>query len=63
MSIQPKMMHTLDGAKLLRDFALRIAGCSGQWTMAAFRERAIAQVGTGKVICGLSGGVTRQRSC
>src|SRR5215218_9187769 len=54
-------MHTPDGAKLLRNFALKIAGCSGQWTMAAFRERAIAQVraqvGTGRVICGLSGGV------
>ena len=35
-------MHTPDGAKLLRNFALKIAGCSGDWTMAAFRERAIA---------------------
>ena len=54
-------MHTPDGAKLLRNFALNIAGCSGDWTMAAFQERAIAQVraqvGKGKVICGLSGGV------
>jgi GMP synthase (glutamine-hydrolysing) len=54
-------MHTPDGAKLLRNFALKIAGATGDWTMAAFRERAIAQiraqVGKGKVICGLSGGV------
>jgi GMP synthase (glutamine-hydrolysing) len=54
-------MHTPDGAKLLRNFALNIAGAKGDWTMAAFRERAIeqvrAQVGKGKVICGLSGGV------
>jgi len=54
-------MHTPDGAKLLRNFALNIAGAAGDWTMAAFRERAIAQVraqvGSGKVICGLSGGV------
>lgn len=61
VQFHPEVMHTPDGAKLLRNFALNIAGCSGQWTMAAFRERAIAQVraqvGTGKVICGLSGGV------
>jgi GMP synthase (glutamine-hydrolysing) len=61
VQFHPEVMHTPDGAKLLRNFALRIAGCSGQWTMAAFRERAIvqvrAQVGRGKVICGLSGGV------
>ncbi len=52
-------MHTPDGAKLLRNFALNIAGAKGDWTMAAFRERAIAQVraqvGKGKVICGLVG--------
>src|SRR6186713_3095116 len=61
VQFHPEVMHTPDGAKLLRNFALKIARCSGQWTMAAFRERTIAQVraqvGTGKVICGLSGGV------
>jgi GMP synthase (glutamine-hydrolysing) len=61
VQFHPEVMHTPDGAKLLRNFALNIAGCSGQWTMAAFRERAIAQVrkqvGKGRVICGLSGGV------
>jgi GMP synthase (glutamine-hydrolysing) len=61
VQFHPEVMHTPDGAKLLRNFALSIAGCSGQWTMAAFRERAIAQVraqvGKGRVICGLSGGV------
>jgi GMP synthase (glutamine-hydrolysing) len=55
------VMHTPDGAKLLRNFALKIAGFKGDWTMAAFKDRAIAQVraqvGTGRVICGLSGGV------
>ena len=61
MQFHPEVVHTPDGAKLLRNFVHKIAGCSGDWTMAAFRERAIAQiraqVGTGKVICGLSGGV------
>ncbi len=61
VQFHPEVMHTPDGAKLLRNFALKIAGAKGDWTMAAFRERAIAevrrQVGKGKVICGLSGGV------
>ncbi len=49
------------GAKLLANFARRICGCAGDWTMAAFKEHAIGQirhqVGKGRVICGLSGGV------
>ena len=61
VQFHPEVMHTPDGAKLLRNFALNIAGCKGDWTMHAFKERAIAQVraqvGRGKVICGLSGGV------
>jgi len=61
VQFHPEVMHTPDGAKLLRNFALKIAGAKGDWTMAAFRERAIAevrrQVGKGRVICGLSGGV------
>jgi GMP synthase (glutamine-hydrolysing) len=61
VQFHPEVMHTPDGARLLRNFALEIAGCSGRWTMHAFRERAIAEVratvGKGKVICGLSGGV------
>jgi len=61
VQFHPEVVHTPDGAKLLRNFALKIAGCTGDWTMAAFKERAIAQVraqvGKGKVICGLSGGV------
>src|SRR6185503_19681845 len=61
VQFHPEVMHTPDGAKLLRNFALEIAGCSGGWTMHAFKERAIAQVrsfvGKGRVICGLSGGV------
>ena len=54
-------MHTPHGAALIRNFVRRIAGCTGDWTMRAFREEAIekirAQVGKGRVICGLSGGV------
>jgi GMP synthase (glutamine-hydrolysing) len=57
----PEVVHTPGGAALLHNFTHRVAGCTGDWTMAAFRTEAIerirAQVGGGKVICGLSGGV------
>ena len=56
-----EVVHTPHGAALLRNFVRKIAGCKGDWTMRAFKEEAIekirAQVGTGRVICGLSGGV------
>jgi len=57
----PEVVHTPDGGKLLANFARRICGCAGDWTMASFRDAKIAdireQVGKGRVICGLSGGV------
>ena len=56
-----EVMHTPHGAALIRNFVRRIAGCTGDWTMRAFRQEAIEkirrQVGKGRVICGLSGGV------
>ncbi len=61
LMFHPEVVHTPQGGKLLESFARRIAGCSGTWTMAAFREQVIErirrQVGKGRVICGLSGGV------
>ncbi len=61
VQFHPEVVHTVNGAELYRNFTHNICGCSGDWTMASFREEAIekirAQVGTGKVICGLSGGV------
>ncbi len=61
VQFHPEVVHTPDGAKLLSNFVHRIAGLAGDWTMATFREEAIArireQVGDGRVICGLSGGV------
>lgn len=57
----PEVVHTPDGAKLLSNFVHKVAGCSGDWTMAAFKDQAIEairkQVGDKKVVCGLSGGV------
>lgn len=61
VQFHPEVVHTPDGGKLLYNFTHNIAGLSGDWTMAAFREEAIAdirrQVGAARVICGLSGGV------
>jgi GMP synthase (glutamine-hydrolysing) len=61
VQFHPEVVHTPHGAALLKNFTHRVAGCSGDWTMAAFRrqtiERIRAQVGKGRVICGLSGGV------
>ncbi|MEH2527302.1 GMP synthase (glutamine-hydrolyzing) [Bradyrhizobium sp. AZCC 2176] len=61
LMFHPEVVHTPDGAKLLRNFVRKVAGFTGDWTMRAFREEAIekirAQVGKGRVICGLSGGV------
>jgi GMP synthase (glutamine-hydrolysing) len=61
VQFHPEVVHTTDGAKLLANFVHRIAGLAGDWTMAHFHTTAVeeirAQVGTGRVICGLSGGV------
>ena len=61
VQFHPEVVHTPSGAQLLKNFTHGIAGCAGDWSMAAFREQAIerirAQVGGGRVICGRSGGV------
>src|SRR5690606_13284678 len=61
VQFHPEVAHTPDGAKLLQNFVHRIAGLEAKWTMAAYRGQAVEairqQVGTGKVICALSGGV------
>ncbi|MGN6552062.1 MAG: glutamine-hydrolyzing GMP synthase [Pararhizobium sp.] len=61
VQFHPEVVHTPDGARLISNFVHRIAGLAGDWTMDAYREQAVAairkQVGAGRVICGLSGGV------
>ena len=57
----PEVVHTPDGARLIANFVHRVCGLAGDWTMAEYRKTKIeeirAQVGSGRVICGLSGGV------
>jgi GMP synthase (glutamine-hydrolysing) len=57
----PEVVHTPDGARLLSNFVHKVAGLKSDWTMAAFRGEAVKaireQVGQGRVLCGLSGGV------
>jgi GMP synthase (glutamine-hydrolysing) len=61
VQFHPEVMHTPRGAVLLKNFTHGIAGLTGDWTMAAYRDEQIArireQVGSAKVVCGLSGGV------
>ncbi|HEY8382439.1 MAG TPA: glutamine-hydrolyzing GMP synthase [Microvirga sp.] len=61
VQFHPEVVHTPHGALLIRNFVRDIAGCQGDWSMRAFKDEAIerirAQVGKGRVICGLSGGV------
>ncbi|MFM9828891.1 MAG: glutamine-hydrolyzing GMP synthase [Sphingomonas sp.] len=61
MQFHPEVVHTPDGARLIANFARHVCGLVGDWTMAEFRQTKIAeiraQVGSGRVICGLSGGV------
>ena len=60
VQFHPEVHHTPNGSKLYENF-IKLAGFTGDWTMNAYREQAIASiketVGDQQVICGLSGGV------
>ena len=57
----PEVAHTERGKEILRNFAYDVCGCRGDWTIASFIDESIGrirqQVGAGRVVCGLSGGV------
>lgn len=61
VQFHPEVVHTPDGTKIISRFVHDIAGCDSSWSMATFRDEAISairgQVGNGKVILALSGGV------
>ena len=57
----PEVVHTDHGVAILHNFAYGVCGCTGDWTIESFIEEATErirrQVGSGRVVCGLSGGV------
>jgi len=61
VQFHPEVHHTADGEVMLRNFVRNICGCAGTWTMEAFIDETVVaireQVGGGRAICGLSGGV------
>ena len=61
VQFHPEVVHTFEGAQMIKNFTHMIAGCESSWSMEAFRETSIErirhQVGDASVICGLSGGV------
>ena len=61
IQFHPEVLHTVEGSKMLYNFVRGICGCSGDWRMDSFVEENIAsirrKVGSGRVLCALSGGV------
>ena len=61
VQFHPEVMHTQEGTTMLSNFVYKICGCAGDWKMDSFVENAVVQirekVGSGKVLCALSGGV------
>lgn len=61
IQFHPEVLHTVEGSKMLYNFVRNICGCSGDWRMDSFVEENIRtireKIGSGKVLCALSGGV------
>ena len=61
LQFHPEVHHTENGIQIVRNFLYNVCGCRGDWSMSSFVDRAVAdiraQVGTGRIILGLSGGV------
>ena len=61
LQFHPEVAHTPNGKDILRNFLYKVCGCSGNWTAGSFIEESVErikrQVGDGRVICALSGGV------
>lgn len=61
IQFHPEVLHTKEGTKMLSNFVYRVCRCSGDWRMDSFVEQQIEtirnKVGSGRVLCALSGGV------
>ncbi|MGN0375375.1 MAG: glutamine-hydrolyzing GMP synthase, partial [Butyrivibrio sp.] len=61
IQFHPEVLHTKEGTKMLYNFVRGVCGCAGDWKMDSFVEQSIKsireKVGSGKVLCALSGGV------
>ena len=61
VQFHPEVMHTVRGRQILNNFVFRVCGCRSDWTMEHFIESSVSkirdQVGDGRVLCALSGGV------
>ncbi len=61
IQFHPEVLHTKEGSKMLHNFVYKVCGCEGAWRMDTFVETSIRaireKVGSGKVLCALSGGV------
>ncbi len=61
VQFHPEVLHTTEGSRMLSNFVYSVCGCAGTWRMDSFVEQSIQEirekVGTGKVLCALSGGV------
>ena len=61
VQFHPEVLHTENGTRMLHNFVYKVCGCAGTWKMDSFVEQAVqalrAKIGSGKVLCALSGGV------
>jgi len=61
LQFHPEVVHTQEGKTILKNFLYSICGCTGTWTMMSFVDESVRkikeQVGDGRVVCALSGGV------